>query len=125
MLRALPLPADDTRLPEAQLATGAEVLRTIAVSRLMLDSIPHIKAYRMNVGDGLGELALRFGADDIDGTVHKESIMHLAGSTARWTLIVAKWPVSSTTQGQRLGSEIQTTRPSRGMWRLRCRSVAV
>jgi aminodeoxyfutalosine synthase len=69
-------------LPEAQLATGAEVLRTIAVSRLMLDSIPHIKAYRMNVGDGLGELALRFGADDIDGTVHKESIMHLAGSTA-------------------------------------------
>jgi len=77
-----PFLPDDTRLPEAQLATGAEVLRTIAVSRLMLDSIPHIKAYRMNVGDGLGELALRFGADDIDGTVHKESIMHLAGSTA-------------------------------------------
>ena len=77
-----PFLPDHSRLPEAQLATGAEVLRTIAVSRLMLDSIPHIKAYRMNVGDGLGELALRFGADDIDGTVHKESIMHLAGSTA-------------------------------------------
>jgi aminodeoxyfutalosine synthase len=77
-----PFLPDHTRLPEAQLATGAEVLRTIAVSRLMLDTIPHIKAYRMNVGDGLGELALRFGADDIDGTVHKESIMHLAGSTA-------------------------------------------
>jgi aminodeoxyfutalosine synthase len=36
----------------------------------------------MNIGDGLAELALQFGADDIDGTVQKESIMHLAGSTA-------------------------------------------
>tara|TARA_B110000305_G_scaffold240355_1_gene310727 strand:- start:1087 stop:2301 length:1215 start_codon:yes stop_codon:yes gene_type:complete len=72
---------DHSRLPEAQLATGNEILRTIAVSRLMLDSIPHLKAYRMNIGDELAELALQFGADDIDGTVQKESIMHLAGST--------------------------------------------
>lgn len=72
---------DHSRLPEAQLATGSEILRTIAVSRLMLDSIPHLKAYRMNIGDELAELALQFGADDIDGTVQKESIMHLAGST--------------------------------------------
>jgi aminodeoxyfutalosine synthase len=76
-----PFLPDDTRLPEAQLATGSEILRTIAVSRLMLNSIPHIKAYRMNIGDELAELALQFGADDIDGTVQKESIMHLAGST--------------------------------------------
>ena len=73
---------DDTRLPEAQLASGSEILRTIAISRLMLNNIPHIKAYRMNIGDHLAELALQFGADDIDGTVQKESIMHLAGSTA-------------------------------------------
>ena len=72
---------DHSRLPEAQLATGSEILRTIAISRLMLDSIPHIKAYRMNIGDELAELALQYGADDIDGTVQKESIMHLAGST--------------------------------------------
>lgn len=77
-----PFLPDHTRLPEAQLATGSEVLRTIAVSRLMLNNIPHIKAYRMNIGDELAELALQFGADDIDGTVQKESIMHLAGSTA-------------------------------------------
>lgn len=76
-----PFLPDHTRLPEAQLATGSEILRTIAVSRLMLDSIPHIKAYRMNIGDELAELALQYGADDIDGTVQKESIMHLAGST--------------------------------------------
>ena len=54
----------------------------MAVSRLMLNNIPHIKAYRMNIGDHLAELALQYGADDIDGTVQKESIMHLAGSTA-------------------------------------------
>ena len=77
-----PLLPDHTRLPEAQLATGSEILRTIAVSRLMLNNIPHIKAYRMNIGDHLAELGLQFGADDIDGTVQKESIMHLAGSTA-------------------------------------------
>lgn len=77
-----PFLPDASRLPEAQLATAAEVVRTIAVSRLMLNNIPHIKAYRMNIGDHLAELALQFGADDIDGTVQKESIMHLAGSTA-------------------------------------------
>ena len=48
----------------------------------MLNNIPHIKAYRMNIGDHLAELGLQYGADDIDGTVQKESIMHLAGSTA-------------------------------------------
>ena len=73
---------DDSRLPQAQLATGSEILRMIAISRIMLDNIPHIKAYRMNIGDEIAELALRFGADDIDGTVQKESIMHLAGSKA-------------------------------------------
>ena len=77
-----PFLPDDTRLPQAQLASGTEVLRTIAVSRLMLNNIPHIKAYRMNIGDHLAELGLQYGADDIDGTVQKESIMHLAGSTA-------------------------------------------
>ena len=73
---------DSSRLPEAQLATGSEILRVIAISRILLDNIPHIKAYRMNLGDGISELALSFGADDIDGTVQQESIMHLAGSTA-------------------------------------------
>ena len=77
-----PFLPDDSRLPEAQLATGSEILRVIAISRLMLNNIPHIKAYRMNLGDEVSELALQFGADDIDGTVQKESIMHLAGSNA-------------------------------------------
>ena len=77
-----PFLPDDSRLPEAQLATGSEILRVLSISRLMLNNVPHIKAYRMNIGDEMTELALQYGADDIDGTVHKESIMHLAGSTA-------------------------------------------
>ena len=71
---------DNSRLPEAQLATGAEILRMVAVSRIILDSIPHIKAYRMNIGDRMAQLALTSGADDIDGTVGHEEIMHEAGS---------------------------------------------
>ena len=78
-----PFLPDSTRLPEAQLATSNEILRTIAISRLILDNVPHIKAYRMNIGDNLAELALNFGADDVDGTVGRESIMHLAGATSR------------------------------------------
>ena len=77
-----PFLPDSTRLPEAQLATSNEILRTIAISRLVLDNVPHIKAYRMNIGDNLAELALNFGADDVDGTVGRESIMHLAGATS-------------------------------------------
>ena len=77
-----PFLPDSTRLPEAQLATSNEILRTIAISRLILDNVPHIKAYRMNIGDNLAELALNFGADDVDGTVGRESIMHLAGATS-------------------------------------------
>jgi aminodeoxyfutalosine synthase len=72
---------DSSRLPEAQLATGNEILRMISLARIMLDNIPHIKAYRMNIGDTISALALLSGADDIDGTVSHEEIMHLAGST--------------------------------------------
>ena len=74
---------DKTRLPEAQLASSNEILRVISVSRLMLDNISHIKAYRMNIGDAVAQMALSAGADDIDGTVGHEEIMHSAGSKTR------------------------------------------
>ncbi|MAM82591.1 MAG: aminofutalosine synthase MqnE [Euryarchaeota archaeon] len=75
-----PFLPDKTRLPEAKIPTAEEVLRTISISRLMLDNIPHLKAYRMNIGDDLASLAILNGADDLDGTVEKEEIMHSAGS---------------------------------------------
>jgi len=76
-----PFLEDNTRLPEANLASAEEVIRVIALSRIMLDNVPHIKAYRMNIGDHLASIAINSGADDIDGTVGHEEIMHVAGST--------------------------------------------
>ncbi len=56
-------------------------LRTMAVSRLMLDNIPHIKAYWIMLGIGTAQTALSYGADDLDGTVRHELIYHDAGAT--------------------------------------------
>src|SRR6202163_511800 len=57
-------------------------LRTMAISRLMLDNFPHIKAYWIMLGIKTAQLALSYGADDIDGTVVHEKIYHDAGSDA-------------------------------------------
>ena len=75
-----PFLPDRTRLPEAKIPSAEEVIRTISISRLMLDNIPHLKAYRMNIGDDLASIAILNGADDLDGTVEREEIMHSAGS---------------------------------------------
>ena len=57
-------------------------LRTMAVSRLMLDNFDHIKAYWVMLTVPVAQVALSFGANDIDGTVHKETILHDAGATS-------------------------------------------
>lgn len=57
-------------------------LRTMAISRLVLDNFPHIKAYWVMLTLPVAQIALGFGADDIDGTVHKETILHDAGATS-------------------------------------------
>jgi aminodeoxyfutalosine synthase len=61
-------------------ATAAEVLRTIAVSRLLLDNVAHIKAYWIAMGLPLAQVALAFGADDVQGTVGREQVFHAAGA---------------------------------------------
>lgn len=63
-------------------------LRTIAVSRLMLDNIPHVKAYWIMLGLGTAQAALAYGADDLDGTVRHELIYHDAGATTPEVLSV-------------------------------------
>jgi aminodeoxyfutalosine synthase len=60
--------------------TAVDDLRTLAVSRLMLDNVPHIKAYWVSLTPDVAQIALRFGADDIDGTIVHETIYHAAGS---------------------------------------------
>ena len=60
--------------------TALEELREIAVGRLMLDNIPHIKAYWIMLSIPIAQLALTYGADDVDGTVVEEKIYHDAGA---------------------------------------------
>ncbi|HWR89405.1 MAG TPA: aminofutalosine synthase MqnE [Dissulfurispiraceae bacterium] len=60
-------------------SSGIDDLRTIAVSRLVLDNFDHIKAYWIMLGEKVSQIALLFGADDLDGTVVEERITHAAG----------------------------------------------
>jgi len=59
--------------------SGLDDLKTIAISRLYLDNFDHIKAYWVMLGEKISQLALKFGADDIDGTIIEEKITHSAG----------------------------------------------
>lgn len=61
--------------------TALDELREIAVGRLLLDNIPHIKAYWIMLSIPIAQLALSYGADDVDGTVVEEKIYHEAGAT--------------------------------------------
>ena len=60
--------------------TGRTTCATSRPSRLVLDNIPHIKAYWVMITPKLAQVALRFGADDLDGTVVEEKIYHMAGA---------------------------------------------
>jgi aminodeoxyfutalosine synthase len=60
--------------------TAVDALRTIAVSRLLLDNVPHVKAYWVSMTPEVAQIALRFGADDVDGTIVHETIYRAAGS---------------------------------------------
>ena len=87
---------DNTPLQHIPKTTGFADIKNIAVARLMLDNIPHIKAYWIMMTPRIAQIALRFGADDIDGTVVEEKIYHDAGAT--------------TTQGLRRGELLQLIR---------------
>jgi aminodeoxyfutalosine synthase len=71
---------DNNQMRKLPAPTGIETLRVHAVARLMLDNIPHIKAFWIATGVETAQLALWFGADDLDGTVQEERIYHMAGS---------------------------------------------
>jgi aminodeoxyfutalosine synthase len=72
---------DNTPLAHLPRTTGLTDIKQIAVSRLLLDNFPHIKAYWQMMTAKIAQIALRFGADDIDGTVIEEKIYHDAGAT--------------------------------------------
>jgi aminodeoxyfutalosine synthase len=84
---------DHTKLGETEHLKKPSVLqdlRTMAVSRLMLDNFPHVKAYWVMLGIPTAQLSLSYGADDIDGTVVHEKIYHDAGSDSPQELTVAQ-----------------------------------
>jgi aminodeoxyfutalosine synthase len=72
-----PWEAPAMKLPET---TGFDDLKAIAVARLMLDNVPHVKSYWIMITPRLAQVGLSFGADDIDGTVTEEKIAHDAGA---------------------------------------------
>src|ERR1700727_1260235 len=72
---------EHTALDHLPVTTGLTDIRQIAVSRLLLDNFAHIKAYWQMLTPKIAQIALRFGADDIDGTVVEEKIYHDAGAT--------------------------------------------
>ena len=68
------------KLVEHSETSGFMDLKNVAVARLLLDNFPHIKAYWVMMGPRVAQVALRFGADDLDGTVVEEKIYHDAGA---------------------------------------------
>jgi aminodeoxyfutalosine synthase len=74
--------SQNTPLNHIPATTAFDDLKTIAIARLMLDNFDHIKAYWIMLGAKLAQVALAFGADDLDGTILEEKITHMAGATS-------------------------------------------
>lgn len=77
---------DNTPLRHIPKTTGFDDLKSVAVGRLLLDNVPHIKAYWVMMTPRIAQIAQRFGSDDLDGTVVEERIYHDAGATTAQSL---------------------------------------
>ncbi len=82
-LAFIPLPYQPMTEIGGESPSGIEDLKCIAASRLFLDNIAHIKAYWVMLGEKLSQVALLFGADDLEGTVMEEKIAHMAGAKTK------------------------------------------
>jgi aminodeoxyfutalosine synthase len=71
---------DNNQMRKLPAPSATDTLRVHAVARLMLDNVPHIKAFWIATGVEVAQLALWYGANDLDGTVQEERIYHMAGS---------------------------------------------
>jgi aminodeoxyfutalosine synthase len=72
----------NTSLSNIPATTAFDDLKNISVARLILDNFDHVKAYWVMIGEKLAQIALSFGADDLDGTIIEEKISHMAGATS-------------------------------------------
>jgi aminodeoxyfutalosine synthase len=73
--------SQNTEIIKTAYTTGFDDLKTLAISRLMLDNFDHIKAYWVMLGEKIAQVSLNFGVDDLDGTVVEERITKAAGGT--------------------------------------------
>jgi aminodeoxyfutalosine synthase len=73
--------SQNTEIKKSAYTTGFDDLKTLAISRLMLDNFDHIKAYWVMLGEKIAQVSLNFGVDDLDGTVVEEKITKAAGGT--------------------------------------------
>ena len=71
---------DNNQMRKLPAPTAADTLRVLAVARLMLDNVPHIKAFWIATGVEVAQVGLWFGVNDLDGTVQEEKIYHMAGA---------------------------------------------
>ncbi len=76
----------NTALAHLPTTSGFDDIKSIAVARLLLDNFPHIKSYWVMMTPKIAQVAQRFGADDLDGTVVEEKIYHDAGATTEQSL---------------------------------------
>ena len=83
---------DNNQMRKLPAPSAADTLRVHAVARLMLDNIPHVKAFWIATGVEVAQTALWFGADDLDGTVQEEKIYHMAGSRTPEAMTHARDP---------------------------------
>ena len=78
----------NTEMSTLSRTSGIDDLKNIAVARCFLDNFPHIKAYWVMVGPKMAQIALSFGADDVDGTVKEEIITHMAGAETEQAMAI-------------------------------------
>ena len=81
---------DNNQMRKLPAPSASDTLRVHAVARLMLDNFPHIKAFWIATGVEVAQMALWYGADDLDGTVQEEKIYHMAGSRTPEILTTAR-----------------------------------
>jgi aminodeoxyfutalosine synthase len=73
--------SQNTEIKKSAYTTGFDDLKTLSISRMMLDNFDHIKAYWVMLGEKIAQVSLSFGVDDLDGTVTEERITKAAGGT--------------------------------------------
>ena len=80
---------DNNQMRKLPAPSATETLRVHAVSRLMMDNVPHVKAFWIATGVDVAQISLWYGVDDLDGTVQEEKIYHMAGARTPETLTTA------------------------------------